>query len=409
MKLMVYSHDTFGLGNIRRMLAICKHLHDTIEDISILIVTGSPMLHSFRVAHGIDYIKLPCLKRSMGGDLGVRFLDLESDDVIRLRSQIIQTSVRSFKPDVLLVDKKPAGLAGELEPALKFIQAGLPSTKVLLVMRDILDEPAVTMEQWHSGGYDETVRRFYDAILVLGSASIFDVRTEYCFSAEVSSKVVYCGYVRREKSDRSRKAVRRELNVSDEENLVLVTAGGGEDGYHLMQAYLSGLAAAPRSDPIRSLVITGPELPPSKRHMLRDAAASRRGVQVLEFTDDMMGYMDAADVVVSMGGYNTICELLTLRKRAVVVPRVEPVAEQRIRAERLAGLSLFHTILPADLKPALLMRAVLEEIRRVRRGDRSPDPVELDALPRISRVVSALRGAGPEITFSGVQICQSFA
>ena len=84
MRLLVYSHDTFGLGNIRRMLAICEHLHETIADISILILTGSPMLHSFRVTKGIDYIKLPCLKRSEAGDLGVRFLDLESDEDVRL-------------------------------------------------------------------------------------------------------------------------------------------------------------------------------------------------------------------------------------------------------------------------------------------------------------------------------------
>jgi len=64
---MVYSHDTFGLGNIRRMLAICSHLHASIPDLSILIVSGSPMLQSFRVAQGIDYIKLPCLKRTEGG------------------------------------------------------------------------------------------------------------------------------------------------------------------------------------------------------------------------------------------------------------------------------------------------------------------------------------------------------
>ena len=410
MKLMVYSHDTFGLGNIRRMLAICKYLRDTIEDISILIVTGSPMLHSFRVAHGIDYIKLPCLKRSLGGDLGVRFLDLESDDIIRLRSQIIQTSVRSFKPDVVLVDKKPTGLAGELEPALKFIRSGLPSAKVLLVMRDILDEPAATIEQWHKGGYDEAVRWFYDAVLVLGSAGIFDVRKEYRFSPEVSSKVVYCGYVRRERGEKTRKALRRELHVGDDENLVLVTAGGGEDGYQLMQSYLSGLAVAPPSRKVRSLVITGPELPPSKRHMLGDLAASHPGVQVLEFTDDMMGYMDAADVVVSMGGYNTVCELLTLKKRAVVVPRVEPVAEQRIRAERLAGLSLFKTILPADLRPALLMRAVLQEIDRARLGGDSPDLIELDALPRISRLVAALGpGSGLGDAAFGMQVCPASA
>lgn len=408
MRLMVYSHDTFGLGNIRRMLAICKHLHDTIPDISILIVTGSPMLHSFRVAHGIDYIKLPCLKRSEGGELGVRFLDLESDDIIRLRSQLIQTSVRSFQPDILLVDKKPMGLCGELEPALRFIKSGLPSSNVLLVLRDILDEPAATIEQWHKGKYDEAVRWFYDGVLVLGSAGIFDVRKEYRLSPEVSSKVVHCGYVLREKGVKTRAALRRELHVGDGESLVLVTAGGGEDGYQLMQTYLAGLATVPPANRIRSLLVTGPELAPAKRRMLADLAASRGGVQMLDFTDDMMGYMDAADVVVSMGGYNTICELLTLKKRAVIVPRTAPVAEQRVRAERLAGLSLFRTILPANLEPAALMRTVLEEAAAARRGCAVPERVELNALPRIAQLVAAMAPASRlDRPWAGLESCSA--
>src|SRR5260370_12514473 len=114
MRLMVYSHDTFGLGNIGRMLAICKHLHASIPDLSILIVSGSPMLQSFRVEPGIDYIKLPCLKRTELGELGVRCLDLDLSAIIRLRRELILSTVMSYRPDVLLVDKKPDGLAGEL-------------------------------------------------------------------------------------------------------------------------------------------------------------------------------------------------------------------------------------------------------------------------------------------------------
>jgi predicted glycosyltransferase len=298
--------------------------------------------------------------------------------------------VQSFKPDILLVDKKPTGLSGELEPALRFIRARLRDTKVLLVLRDILDEPSATMGQWRHGGHDEAVQWFYDAVLVLGNQGIFDVCGEYRFSAEVREKVVYCGYVRREMGAKLRHEVRRELDVRDDENLVLVTAGGGEDGYHLMHVYLTGVGAAPPAKKVRSLVITGPELTGDKRKMVGALAALNPAVKVLEFTDDMMGFMDAADVVVSMGGYNTICELLTLNKRAVVVPRVEPVAEQRIRAERMAGLSLFRTILPADLQPAALMRAVLEELDTARTGRPGTDLIELDALPRISGLIASL-------------------
>src|SRR5260370_2497370 len=146
MRLMVYSHDTFGLGNSRRMLAICKPLHASMRELSSLIVSGSPMLQSFRVEAGIDYIKLPCLKRTELGELGVRFLDLDVTEIVHLRRELILSTVMSYRPDVILVDKKPDGLAGELEPSLRHIKCSLPQPRIHLVLRDILDSSRVTVD-----------------------------------------------------------------------------------------------------------------------------------------------------------------------------------------------------------------------------------------------------------------------
>ena len=120
------------------------------------------------------------------------------------------------------------------------------------------------------------------------------------------------------------------------------------------------------------MIVTGPDLPPAKTQMIRRLAQTQSGVRVLDFTDDMQSYTNAADVIVSMAGYNTICEILTLRKRAVVVPRVCPGEEQRIRAERMSQLSLFKMILPWDLSPQALMDAVTDQIDLLRAGAVEP-------------------------------------
>src|SRR5258708_28922693 len=106
----------------------------------------------------------------------------------------------------------------------------------------------------------------------------------------------------------------------------------------------------------------------------------------------MLSYMNAADVIVSMAGYNTICEILTLHKRAVVVPRVHPVEEQRIRAERMSQLSLFKMILPCDLNPRALRNAVTEQIEELRAGASGPPSIDLGALPRLTSIVAELIG-----------------
>src|SRR5438045_8668935 len=72
-RILVYSHDTFGLGNIKRMLEISKHLVATYSDVSVLIISGSPIVHAFRIPPRVDYIKLPCLTRTLDGVSDLKF------------------------------------------------------------------------------------------------------------------------------------------------------------------------------------------------------------------------------------------------------------------------------------------------------------------------------------------------
>src|SRR5258708_17951635 len=149
------------------MLAICSHMHASMPDLSILIVSGSPMLQSFRVVQGIDYIKLPCLKRTECGELGVRFLDLEVAEIVRLRRELILSTVMSYRPDVVLVDKKPDGLGGELEPSLRHIKCRMPQTRIHLVLLDILDSSGWTVDACARSGYYNILSWVYDRVLVV--------------------------------------------------------------------------------------------------------------------------------------------------------------------------------------------------------------------------------------------------
>ena len=390
-RLLAYSHDTYGLGNIRRMLAVCNHMIETIPDLSILMVTGSPMVHNFRVKNGIDYIKLPCLSRTEAEGYAVKSIDADLDETVRLRSDLILQTVASFKPDLILVDKKPYGVEQELRSTLNYVQTHLPETKCALLLRDVLDGAESTVKVWRKQGYYEALRRFYDLVLVVGTRAIFDTTKEYSFPPAVADKVRFCGYIKKEAEVQRRDALRKELKLHTKK-FVLVTVGGGEDGYHLLATYLAGLAVQPVAEPFDSVLVCGPEMPGSQQTLIHQAAIRQPHVQVREFVDDMPGYMDAADLVVSMGGYNTLCELLSLQKRAVVVPRVRPVKEQWIRAQRMASLGLFGVIHPDDLTPEKLMRTVFDNLDAADGSDRSRPGLDLDALPRIGNYIRGLLG-----------------
>jgi predicted glycosyltransferase len=399
-KVLIYSHDAYGLGNIRRMLEITNHLVESDPEIHVLLISGSPMLHAFRIPPRVDYIKLPCIGRSEKGETVVKSLGITPENTIRMRANLIMMAALDFDPDVVLVDKKPFGLQDELQLALTMLGQRRKRPKTVLLLRDILDAPEVTRAQWEKSRYHEAIRAHYDQVAVVGTAEVFDAVREYGFPETTADRVRYCGYLRRPAPQRTREQVRSELGFGAE-LMVLVTAGGGADGYAMMKVYLQGLAASPPQRPFRTLLISGPEMSPAHRAEIAGVAARCAGVTVREFTHDMIGCMNAADLVISMGGYNTVCELLTLRKKAIIVPRVRPVQEQWMRAERMQAMGLLRALHPDTLTPAVLMAAVQEELGRENVRSASLYNLPMDGLPRIARLIGELlprRPAAPATT-----------
>lgn len=361
-RVLVYSHDTFGLGNIRRMLEISRYLVESDPQVSVLIITGSPMLHAFRIPPRIDYVKLPCLARNMQGGYEAKYLDLSPDESIRMRANLIRSAIVDFHPDLILVDKKPFGVRDELASTLESLGGRTARPKLVLLLRDILDAPEATTPVWRKNHYYEAIGAYYDEVLVVGTPAVFDMRAEYEFPPLAASKISYCGYIARTQQCRTRAEVRAPLGLHDDERLVLVTPGGGEDGAALVATYLDSLRCIPQGVRLHSLIVCGPEMKPQQRQEIERAALDLPRVTVRSFADDLMSLMNAADLVVCMGGYNTVCEVLTLRKRAIVVPRVKPVQEQWIRAQRMAEMGLLRAIHPDQLDAARLAATLHEEL-----------------------------------------------
>src|SRR5260370_12389100 len=151
------------------MLDISKHLVATHANVSVLLVSGAPMVQGFRMSTRIDYIKLPCLSRTLSGSYDVKFLDLGYEDTIRLRTNLLTNALLDFSPDLILVDKKPLGVGNELSAALELLQRRAVLPKLVLLLRDILDSPETTPEMWKKHGYHQAVRSVYDQLLEAGS------------------------------------------------------------------------------------------------------------------------------------------------------------------------------------------------------------------------------------------------
>jgi predicted glycosyltransferase/nucleoside-diphosphate-sugar epimerase len=358
-RLLLYGHDTYGLGHLRRNLTLAFGLTRQFPNLSVLLLTGSPAVQHFALPPNVDYVKLPAVVKVADEEYQARTLNLQPAEIAGMRAALIREAVHGFAPDLVLVDHAPAGMKGELLPALEELRAVNPQARAALGLRDIVDEPDRVRANWVQHGIYEVLDRLYDAILVYGIPQALDVVSAYALPPAVAAKTQYCGYLPRERSSADISALRARY-CPGAERLALVTAGGGGDGFGLLSAYLQGLAedGAPRD--LVSVIVTGPLMPAAQRQTLATLTERGRGVHLLEFVDDMLGMMQAADLVVCMGGYNTLCEVLSVGARALVVPRVEPRREQLLRARAFESLGLVRSLHPDQLAPAFLIRIVAE-------------------------------------------------
>ena len=366
MKILMYSHDSYGLGHLRRTLTLAEAFVERNRDTSALILTGSTVSDAFRLPWGVDIVKLPSAVKVANQVYESSRMSIGFESLKDLRSGLILSAAEAFGPDVFVVDKAPLGMKREVYPTLEYFRDSRPSTLTVLSLRDVLDDPRYIRRHWKEGRIAEAIEEFYDLMLVYGPREVYDPLPEYGLSEEALDRSHYVGYIGRNPAPET------DSYSPFRPGYVLVTAGGGGDGFHLIENYLQCLKGTEPS--FESLVVTGPLMDDGAKREIEHLARGLR-VRVMEFRPDMDRLVQWAGAVVTMGGYNTTVELLAARKSALIVPRVEPRVEQLIRAERLSDLGLVEMIHPNDLTPGL-MRSKVEEL--LKREPVSMPPVEVD-------------------------------
>jgi len=322
--------------------------------------------------------------------------------LLGLRSQSIAASLRGFRPDVLIADKVPRGAGGELEHALHELH-DQGCTRCVLGLRDILDAPETVRQEWNETGAEEAIRQFYDAVWIYGDRRVFDPAVEYKFSRQVTAKVSYSGYLARKEPESL--AAWNDADAALGEHsyeLVLCLVGGGQDGSKLAETFAQTDFPAGTT----GVILTGPFMPPQVQNRLQRLAQKNRRLRVLGFVTDSDLLLQRASRVVAMGGYNTICEILTSKTPALIVPRVTPRQEQLVRAERMQELGLVDMLHPKDLSPRALRNWLAGHPAQHGAGpspggsrDGFGSPIDLDGLCRLPRLLQKLvdspRQSGP--------------
>ena len=354
---MMYSHDTYGLGHIRRTMAIAAHLLG--PRINILILTGSPIAGRFSFPEQIDFVRIPGMIKKTNDEYLPLSIKINARHALDIRKNIITATAKTFQPQLFIVDKEPLGLRKEVLPTLKWLQRSRPGTRAILGLRDIMDDAATVKQDWREKGVYEILQNLYSEIWVYGNREFYNPIEEYDIAESISQKMYFTGYIPRKiPGPEAVRNIRKELGVKPDEKLVVVTTGGGGDGYVVMRTYVSMLESAAKPMPFKSVLITGPFMPKNKRRKIFKRAR-KQGVRGYHFYRQMEKIFAAADLVVCMGGYNTLCEILSQGTPSIVIPRETPRKEQLIRAQAFKRHNLVDYIPWGELSSEILQQKIL--------------------------------------------------
>jgi ATP-binding cassette, subfamily B, bacterial len=369
-RVLFYSHNGVGVGHLQRQLDLAQAFRERHQDSALLLATGSHAAGMFEIPEGIDLVKLPSLVMTdRYRTWESRSLPLDRERVVRLRSRLLDQTVENFVPDLLVADFMPSGPFDELIGSLERLEH--LGGRAVVGFRDIVDAPYFVQQLWQQNGAFETMRRFYDAICVYGDPRTLDFVHSYALDRTLAARLHYCGYLGR--------SPRRALEVPIfERPLVLASCGGGADGAAVIEGFI-GAAHRLRGRVGGSwIAVTGPLMPYSEHRRLA-ALGNSAGIDVRRSVPELRSHIAVADCIVCMPGYNTVCDLLTYRFRAVVVPRQGPSEEQTMRARRLDEWNMARVIDQRELDAPTLALAIENALT----GPTPPEaPVPLDGFAK---------------------------
>lgn len=377
-RILMYSHDTFGLGHLRRCRAIAHALVEDYSGLQVLIISGATIAGAFDYRARVDFVKIPSVIKLRNGEYTSLDRHIELHETLKMRQSIIRSTAETFKPDIFIVDKEPMGLRGEVEDTLTYLKTR--GTRLVLGLRDVMDAPHLLEAEWKRRDTMRKIEQFYDSIWVYGPPDFYDPLVGLDVPATVRDRMNFVGFLQR--------GIPRDDAPSHrpEGDYILVTTGGGGDGADLIHDVIHAYQQDPELT-YDALVVLGPYMPARKRNKLIRKGSKIPFIKMIEFDNRMEELIVGSKGVVSMGGYNTYCEILSFDKPALIVPRLQPREEQLIRAQRASALGLVDMLLPQEAEDPARFAAAIKALPSRAPPSCAANRLRLEGLVHISEIV----------------------
>ena len=389
MQILFYCQHVLGVGHFFRVLEICRALSDH----EVILVTGGEAIPSELPGH-VRPVKLQGLM------MDEAFSTLYSvdpavsiEEAKHKRREALRALFETESPELFMVELYPFGRKAfrfELDPVLTAIRdGGLPPCQVICSLRDILVEKKDTTA--YEARVVLTLNRWFDALFIHSDPEFVQLDETFSRVLEIRIPVYYTGFITPMPSKGARERIRNAMGISGSGRLIVVSVGGGKVGAPLLSATISAFFHLNSLNGCRMLVLTGLYLHADHEAALRDLAKANPAIRIERFSPDFLDLLAAADLSVSMGGYNTVMNLLAAGVPALVFP-FEQNREQRMRAERLQQLGALTVLEPQDLAPVTLAKIMSDALVK----PRTHTSIRLTGAAETARLAGLLASKGKE-------------
>jgi len=362
MKVSYYCQHVLGIGHFHRSMEICKAIarHHPIT----LILGGPPVEVNNPDIH---VLKLPGLQMdSEFNNMVPCRSDLTLTEVKTARQQQLFTHFERNKPDIFITELYPFGRKAfrfELDPLLAAIRNGsIPNCSCYCSVRDILVEK-ITGKDKFEDRVVQTVNSLFDGILVHADPDIITLDETFNRLNDIDIPLYYTGFVTKPELQVDSEQIRKKLDLSPDDKLIVASIGGGNVGSELLHAVIEAFKILERSIPAHLQLFCGPYCDESAYTALQNYI--EKNITIDRFSSHFPEWLATADLSISMAGYNTCMNLVQAGIPALVYP-FKQNREQRLRAEKLGKKALISIVEDVDLTPHLLAGKIAEQIKNQR-------------------------------------------
>ena len=348
-RIVFYSQHLVGVGHHFRNRQIIRALADEYDVYFVdggRSVPGATLPTSVQIHHLTPVFKdliTGCLTSETGCNI---------QTVLKARKRALNSLITRVCPDIFIIEYFPFArweLADELLSAIDTGQSINLDIRIICSLRDV---PRRIQEV---DRVFSILNHHFHALLIHADPQVTRLEDHFPHTNKIHIPVHYTGYVT------------EPLNGVDrgfgKQNIVLVSAGGGADGYDLIKPCIKAWQRLSQRGVVedrKMVIFTGPFMPQTQYDAL-ERLCKGGPFHIDRFTSHFLHWMRCADLSISRAGYNTCMNILETRTRAILVPG-SLVSDQEFRAYRLSELGLANTLLPKDVTTDTMSRAIVNAL-----------------------------------------------